>query len=205
MMKNELFTIGHSTQKFEAFLELLQQHEIQAIGDVRSSPYSKMFPHFSQRELKASLKNNGIKYVFLGKELGARRDEPCCYEGDRADYDLIAQSPLFKEGLNRVKAGSEKLRIALMCAERDPLDCHRTILVSRHALLFTPVNHIWITGDIESHEALEQRLIRKIGVDENDMFRSQKEQLSIAYKKRGQEIAYTRKREAPSTRGESDT
>jgi len=191
-MNNELFTIGHSTQSIESFIKLLKQHEIQAIGDVRSGPYSKRFPHFSKNELQAELKRHGIKYVFLGDEFGARRNEPCCYIGDRADYDLISKTPLFQEGLKRVKTGLEKFKIALMCAERDPLDCHRTILVSRHARAFVPVNHIWITGDIESHETLEQRLIRKIGTDENDMFRSPEERLAIAYKLRGEEIAYTR-------------
>lgn len=192
---NELYTIGHSTQEFEAFLELLRKHGIQAVADVRTSPYSKMFPWFSKDELKRRLGEQNIHYVFLGKELGARRDEPCCYIGSRADYDLIAKTPLFQEGLGRIERGLQKMRVALMCAEKDPIDCHRTILVARHAQAFSPVKHILNDGSLESHADLEVRLVVRMGRDHSDMFLSDEELLKLAYKQRGEEIAYKRDQE----------
>lgn len=189
---HKLYTVGHSTQELESFLELLRQHDIEAIADVRSGPYSQRFPWFNREQLKEALERAGIKYVFLGEELGARRDEPCCYIGNRADYELIAQSDLFKNGLERIRQGLESMRVSLMCAEKDPLDCHRTLLVARHAQKFTEVDHIHIDGSIETHSELEARMLSKIGMGDEDLFLSHEDQLAIAYKRRGEEIAYKR-------------
>jgi len=195
---HKLYTVGHSTQEFESFLSLLKQHDIQAIADVRSSPYSQRFPQFNREQLKNHLNQHNIQYVFLGEELGARRDEPCCYVGTRADYDLIAHTSLFKKGLNRIQQGLGRMRISLMCAEKDPMDCHRTILVSRHAQLFTPVTHILNDGSLESHTELETRLLERMKMGDNDFFLSNEEQLALAYKRRGEEIAYNKEREMES-------
>lgn len=118
--------------------------------------------------------------------------EPCCYIGNRADYELIAQSDLFKNGLERIRQGLESMRVSLMCAEKDPLDCHRTLLVARHAQKFTEVDHIHIDGSIETHAELEARMLSKIGMGDEDLFLSHEDQLAIAYKRRGEEIAYKR-------------
>ena len=189
----KLYTIGHSTQEFDSFLNLLKQHEIQAVADVRSGPYSKRFPWFNREALDETLKEHGIKYVFLGEEFGARRDEPCCYCGTRADYALIAKAPLFKQGLERLEQGLQKMRISLMCAEQDPIDCHRTILVARYAQEFSDVNHILRSGELESHQELEQRLLKKMGMKDDDLFVSREDQLLRAYKLRGEEIAFDKK------------
>jgi uncharacterized protein (DUF488 family) len=189
---HKLYTVGHSTQEFDAFLKLLKQHEIGAIADVRSGPYSQRFPWFNRERLRDALGAHGIQYVFLGEELGARRDEPCCYRGDRADYELIAQSDAFKEGLERVKLGLSRMRVSLMCAEKDPLDCHRTVMVARHAQAFAEVTHILNDGILETHAELELRMMRKMGMEDNDLFMSREEQLALAYKRRGEEIAYRR-------------
>lgn len=189
---HKLYTIGHSTQELESFLKLLRQHRIEAIADVRSGPYSQRFPWFNRERLKDALEQNGIKYVFLGQEFGARRDEPCCYINNRADYELIAQSEMFQKGLERLKQGLESMTVALMCAEKDPLDCHRTVLVARHAQQLTEVEHILIEGSIETHAELEARMFDKMGMTADDLFLSQEEQLAMAYKRRGEEIAYRR-------------
>lgn len=128
----ELFTIGHSNLSIDAFIALLQRHGITAVADVRSHPYSRFLPHFNQSALKAALLNAGIQYVFLGKELGARAADQSCYVDSKASYEKIAATELFLEGIQRLLTGSEKYKISLMCAEKDPITCHRSILVCQH-------------------------------------------------------------------------
>lgn len=194
---NPLLTIGHSTHDFPRFLALLQQHGIEIVADVRSRPFSRL-PWFSRPSLEKQLKESGIRYVFLGQELGARRDERECYIGDRVDYERIAQAPLFQKGLERLKVGVGKARIALMCAEKDPLDCHRTILVCRHAKDFAEILHIHADGALETHEKAEARLLARYHEDAYDLFRSRIELLNDAYQRRGQEIAYVQQPETSS-------
>src|SRR5688500_8953655 len=128
----ELFTIGHSIHTVERLLELLRQHQIAALADVRSSPFSAWTPQFNRPALEASLRAAGIQYVFLGDELGARRSETEVYVDGVARYERIAKTPAFQAGLERVRKGIRKLRLSLICAEKDPLECHRTILVCRN-------------------------------------------------------------------------
>src|SRR5450631_2629759 len=103
---NPIFTIGHSTQSIESFIELLGRHRIQVVADVRSQPVSSRFPHFSKEPLRQSLKAARVRYVFLGRELGARRDEPESYANGQAAYDRIARLPAFAEGIERVLTGA---------------------------------------------------------------------------------------------------
>ncbi len=157
----EILTIGHSNHSEASFLELLQQHGITALADVRSHPYSRYLPHFSQAALKRSLPTAGIAYVFLGQQLGARPDNPACYVEGQARYELIAGTAEFKLGLERLYKGLEKYRIALMCAEQDPITCHRAILVCHH--LEYPdlqILHILKSGELETHAQLEERLLK---------------------------------------------
>ena len=142
-----LFTIGQSTHSPSRFIELLNMNEIQALVDVRTSPYSKYNPQFNKDTLQALLKSNGIYYVFLGKYLGARRDEDECYINNKVVYSEVAKTKAFKDGLMRLYEGANKMRIAIMCAEKDPLTCHRTILVAHYAQhYFKEVNHILEEG-----------------------------------------------------------
>jgi uncharacterized protein (DUF488 family) len=129
-MTDAVYTIGHSTHSIGRFVELLKSHSVTAVADVRSQPYSRMNPQFSREPLKEALRNANIKYVFLGKELGARSENKSCYRDGQVQYDLLAQTDLFKRGIERVKEGARTYRIALMCAEKEPLECHRTILVA---------------------------------------------------------------------------
>jgi len=131
-MQEIIFTIGHSTHPAERFIALLKQHDITALADVRSKPYSRMNPQFNREDLKKALSESGIAYVFLGKELGARTEDRSCYHEGKVQYGRLAQTELFRHGLDRVQEGAKKYRIALMCAEKDPLVCHHTILVARH-------------------------------------------------------------------------
>lgn len=140
--------------------------------------------------MKRELKANGLRYVFLGDELGARRVEREVYVGLRADYELIARTPAFKAGIERVRKGVAKFCVALMCAEKDPLDCHRTVLVCRHAKEFAEIFNIHSDGRLESHAEAEVRMMSRYVSPEGDMFRSHIELLNDAYKRRGEEINY---------------
>lgn len=189
--KLKVFTVGHSTHPIEKFISMINHHEIDAIADVRSSPYSKYNSQYNRENLKQKLSENNIKYVFLGKELGARSDNPCCYKHGKVDYNLLADTPLFKSGIRRVLKGANKMNLALMCAEAEPLDCHRTILISKE-LSETNIQifHILKDAKAESHEQTLGRLIEQYMTQRSDLFMSEDEVKNKAYKKRGEEIAY---------------
>jgi uncharacterized protein (DUF488 family) len=185
-----VFTIGHSTHDLEEFLDLLRLHDISAVADVRSSPYSRMNPQFNREDLKKDLKAVGIAYVFLGEELGARSDDPGCYENDKVQYDRLAKTALFRRGLERVCKGVASHRLALMCAEKEPLDCHRTILVARHlAELELKVQHILADGSLEPHGHAIERLKKQLKLAE-DMFKPTAAVTDEAYQIQGVRIAY---------------
>jgi uncharacterized protein (DUF488 family) len=186
-----VFTIGHSTHPREFFLNLLLRQYITALGDVRSVPYSRLNPQFNREPLKEAVRPHGIKYVFLGKELGARSEDPTCYENGRVQYDRLARSELFTHGLERVQKGSSKYRLALMCAEREPLDCHRTILIARQLVTHgIGVRHIHADGTVETQDEALKRLMRMLHVSEEDMFRSREDLFAEAYLLQEKKIAY---------------
>lgn len=197
----ELFTIGHSTHTPEKFLTLLQQHNIAAIGDVRSSPFSAWTPQFNRQALETTLRDARIQYVFLGDELGARRGESQAYVNGVAQYDKVATLPLFKTGLDRIRKGIRKFRLALMCAEKDPLECHRTILVCRHLRGEASISHILEDGSLERHASAEARLMKEERVPIQDLFMNTEELITRAYEQRGGKIAYRENEEEKDARG----
>lgn len=191
-MQDTVFTIGHSTHPKERFLALLHQHGITALCDVRSMPYSRFSPQFNREELKQSLRACSIAYVFLGKELGARSDDPLCYDHGKVQYDRLAQTELFRQGLTRLQDGLKKYRLAVMCAEKEPLDCHRSILVARYLVaLGLDVQHIHADGKLESHADALSRLAQMLSLPEDDMFRSREDLIADAYRLQEKRIAYT--------------
>jgi len=202
-MQQTVFTIGHSTHRQEYFIGLLALHGITALYDVRSMPYSRLNPQFNREELKAVLTANGIEYCYLGKELGGRSDDPACYEDGQVQYDRLATTELFKYGLERVRSGMRQgFRIALMCAEKEPLECHRTILVARHlAALGLDVQHIHADGTLESHADALGRLERMLNLAEDNLFLSREELSADAYHRQAKRIAY----EAESVPAEAPT
>jgi uncharacterized protein (DUF488 family) len=156
-----IYTIGHSNHPEQRFIELLRQHDIGALADVRSIPFSRFNPQFNRERLAAALRGVGIDYVFLGQELGARPKDPQYYEGGRVSYAKLARSEPFRRGLERViaDAGAGPRRIALMCAERDPVECHRALLISPELVRAgVPVTHILPDGSVQSHAQVMQRL-----------------------------------------------
>ncbi len=186
-----VYTIGHSTHSIERFIEILSNHGIKAIADVRSRPYSRYNPQFNKEALAAALKVNGIAYVFVGNELGARSDDPTCYERGRVQYQRLAKSALFKSGIERVLTGAATYRVALMCAEKEPLDCHRTLLVARELdERGIAVHHILADGRLEAHDDAMVRLLDVIGLPHEDLFRSKQELIAQALARQEDRVAY---------------
>jgi uncharacterized protein (DUF488 family) len=190
-MKDCVYTIGHSTHEPERLVELLAMHGITAVGDVRSQPYSKMNQQFNREPLKAILAAAGIAYVFLGQELGARTSDPACYIGGKVQYDRLARTAPFRAGLDRVREGMQRYRLALMCAEKEPLECHRGILVARELeAIGISVRHILADGSLELHANAMERLRERLGLPESDLFRTPEQVIEDAYRLQGDRIAY---------------
>lgn len=190
-----IHTIGHSNHPIGRFLELLGQHDISVIADVRSTPYSRFNPQFGKERLERSLAEHGIGYIFLGEELGARTRDPECYDEDgRVSYARLARTAPFRSGLRRLLAEIRERRVALMCAEREPLECHRTLLVARELEREgVPIAHILADGSIESHEHTLQRLANDLHLSTTDWFRSPADVREEAYNLQGARIAYVKK------------
>jgi uncharacterized protein (DUF488 family) len=197
-----VFTIGHSTHPLEAFVSLLKQHTVTALADVRSAPFSRFNPQFNKDALARDLKAHGIKYVFVGRELGARSDDPSCYENGRVQYGKLARTELFKQGIERVIKGAGEHRIALMCAEKEPLECHRTLLVAR-ALdeQGVEVAHILGDGRLESHRAAMERLLDVAGLPHEDLFRSRADLIAEALARQERKVAYVDEKLAAEAEG----
>jgi uncharacterized protein (DUF488 family) len=191
----ELFTLGHSNHSLERFYELLGSQGIEAVIDVRSAPYSRYCPQYNKDALEKSLKSGGIEYTFLGRELGGRRNEDSCYVDGKIKFELIAKLPIFQEGLERVIRETERHKAVLMCAESEPLDCHRTILVCRQLKKIQPdlqITHILSNGTTESHKDTLQRLVRlhKLEPELFGELSSQAELVEKAYKLQEEKMAF---------------
>ena len=153
----DLFTVGHSNHAFAVFAELLKKHRIDVLVDTRSSPYSQYVTHFNREAIQAELPTRGIKYLYLGEELGGRPDGAEFYdEAGHVRYYRVAESAKFLGGIERVEAGIRKFRVALMCSEEDPTVCHRFLLVSRVlATRGVAVFHIRGDGTVQSDADLQ--------------------------------------------------
>ena len=161
-----LYTIGHSSHTWDEFLELLRRHAIAAVVDVRSSPYSRYCPQFNREGLAAGLGAAHIEYVFMGDVLGARSDDPSCCVGGRVSFAKMAEAARFKEGVERLRAKMAGRRTAILCSEKDPLECHRTILICRHLRQFpVRIQHILEDGRLEGHPEAEARLVRQLKIE----------------------------------------
>jgi len=192
-----VFTVGHSAHSLETFVALLRRHRVTAVADVRSAPYSRFHPHFTRGSLERSLLGQGIQYVFLGRELGARPDDPSCYDGGRVVFERLANRQTFLSGIERVVRGADEHCVALMCAEKDPLVCHRTLLVARAlADRGVVVKHILADGSLESHESTMERLLDVTGLPHEDLFRSKGERLAEAISRQEKRIGHVLQRPA---------
>ena len=210
---NPVFTIGHSNHEPAAFLALLQAHGVTAVVDVRSAPYSRYMPHFNKEVLADALREAGIGYTFRGKELGGQPADRTLYDADgRIAYGKLAATAAFKHGIKFVldaasvhpSTGSEPAphvmrgrtdapvvrRLALMCSEKEPLDCHRTLLIAQTlAKQGVSVAHIHADGSLETHDDALNRLLDKFDLPHHgDLFRSRQEVIADAVARRAQRV-----------------
>jgi len=146
-------TIGHSNHPLERFLGLLKAGGVKLLVDVRSMPYSRRFPQFGRERLSKSLADAGIDYLWEGEALGGK-------PGAGGGYNELAARPAFKNALDRVIKRGQGMTLCLMCAEKEPLDCHRTVLVSRRlAERGVPIEHLLADGSRQSHAVIEEKLL----------------------------------------------
>jgi uncharacterized protein (DUF488 family) len=142
----------------DAFVAVLKQHRVQGIIDVRSSPYSKFRPEFSQAPLQMALQTRGMEYLFLGDLLGGQPKDLNCYVEGKVDYQRVREQGFFRAGLQRLKELPPG-RFALMCSEGRPEDCHRSKLIGEAlAAEGIPVTHIDEKGELVVHNEVIRRL-----------------------------------------------
>ena len=186
----DLFTVGHSNHPIDRFLALLEGADVTAIADVRSVPFSRRYPWFSADRLRAELERRDIAYVPMGEALGGRPRDRSLFRDGVSDYEAMAALPEFSAGIDRVLAGAQRYRVCLMCTERDPLDCHRCLLVAPAlAAHGARIGHLLADGGIVAHATIEERLLRLAGGD--DLFTDGRAgRLADAYRRRARAVAY---------------
>ena len=190
-----VFTVGHSNHPREHFAkELLHQHRIAVLADVRSAPYSRFAPDFDREALRSFLVASDIRYVYFGDELGGRPSDPACYENGRVRYDRVAGAASFRRGLDGLLAEAASHRVAVMCSEKEPLHCHRTLLVAQ-ALdgQDIGVEHILADGSLASHAAVIDDLLAKHNLSDaqTDLFpRTREERVKEAVARQAREVGF---------------
>jgi len=188
-----IYSVGHSNLEADKFVTILQSFSIDVVVDVRSAPYSKYCPQFNKETIAQVLKSSGIKYLFLGKELGARPTDRSCYVDDIVSFEELKLSDFFQRGISRLLDGIEKHNIAIMCSERKPINCHRAILISR---VLTEkgisVKHILSETESLDQKDLEAMLLKKFKIEKTLFDTAPSKQLNIeeAYKKQENLICY---------------
>jgi uncharacterized protein (DUF488 family) len=132
MGRRAIWTIGHSNHTFETFASLLESEGIEFVADVRSYPYSRIAPQFNRETFQRALGERGIRYLFLGEELGGRPEKDEHYDDEgHALYGPMSEEPQFSQAIDRLVGGAENHRLALVCSEGDPAECHRRLLVGK--------------------------------------------------------------------------
>jgi uncharacterized protein (DUF488 family) len=187
-----IYTIGYAPHNLEEFTALLILHQIEVIADVRSTPYSQYKSEFNRERLVEHLKKSSIGYVFFGDLWGARIEDPDCYINGQVDFELAAQRKDFRAGIERVKMGMQRYRIALMCAEKDPLTCHRGILISRNVCTEgINIQHILADGSLEKHSESELRLLTLHKLQHPNMFENEQQRIARAYTLQAGKVAFS--------------
>jgi len=186
----DVLTIGHSNHPIERFTSLLQGAGVTTIVDVRSTPASRRYPWFSAKRLRDHLEQIGVAYLPMGDALGGRPRDASLFRDGVADYEAMAETDAFRVGIDEVVAMATRTRACLMCAEREPLDCHRCLLVAPAlATRGLRIGHVLADGSILSHPAIEERLLAQL-VDDDLFAGGRDTRLAEAYRRRARAVAY---------------
>lgn len=197
----QLYTIGHSVYPIDHFLSLLKRYNVQYVLDVRSTPYSQHTPQYDKENLQKVLGENNIKYFHMKKQFGARQLNRYFYTQEGyLNFEVFRQSNAFKQGIESVKRGLKKYNIALLCTEKDPIDCHRAIMVARGCELEgIDVKHILHDGSILTQKEFNrelldlyfpERLQTTLDLDGFGELKTDEEYLVEAYRKRNKKIGW---------------
>jgi len=198
---HRVYTVGHSQHDVATLIQLLAAAGVTEVIDVRSAPYSQRYPQFNQFELQGNLKREGINYVFLGDALGGRPPHDQVYdESGRVDYQRVRGESFFQRGLEALRQRAAAATVALLCAEEDPLDCHRGLLIAP-ALKEGQIDvaHIRGDGSVETMQQMEERLLAQTSVGA-DLFQGlfakcltddeRRQLLGDAYQERARKAAF---------------
>jgi len=193
-METLLHTIGYSNHPIQVFIGYLKKYSIETIIDVRSQPYSRFNPMFCHDKLRQVFARHDVEYKFFGKHLGGRTQDPEYYRNGRVDYNLLSRSANFQQGLKLLISEIASATGCLMCAEKDPLSCHRTILICRRLRgQKIDIHHILPDGSVELHSDLEKRLVKTLKLSQLELFEGEDGIVERAYELQGQIIAYHKK------------
>jgi uncharacterized protein (DUF488 family) len=190
---NIIYTIGHSNHKIDDFINLLKRHRVKCVADVRSVPYSHHNTQFNRESLTVELRNKNIEYIYFGDKLGARPNGDDCCKGSCVSFEYLAKTEQFHIGLEHLTDISMKYRVALMCAEKDPIECHRFILICRNLKNSgLHIKHILLDGGIEDNSDTERRLIRVLKIEPTlfDPTKTQAQLIDQAYEQQANNISY---------------
>ncbi len=191
--EHPIFTIGHSNHSIEDFVALLADNSVNMVVDVRSAPRSRWVSHFNPDNLEPALERTGIDYAYMGKELGGRPNDRTAYNADgRVSYERAAMADDFSDAIASLVRQADERRIVLLCMERDPLECHRALLVARAlAEQEVDVRHILTDGSVESHEELMDRLLESLGLPpQPDLLRTREDVIADAIRQQAGRVAY---------------
>lgn len=172
MTDTTIFSIGHGTRPIETFISLLQKFDISYVIDVRTKPRSRFNPQYNKDYFAAVLKEYGIRYVFMGENLGGIPKDLSCYDQDgKVDYEKVKQKDFFLSGIERIQtAYAKKIRVACVCSEISPCDCHRSKLIGEVLKeRNVPLLHINKEGALEDQETVIKKVL---GTSEFDLFSS---------------------------------
>lgn len=197
-MNDTVYTIGYTAFDIDSFISKLKELGVSCLIDVRSIPVaSDFYKMYSKQVLEPILKKNNILYVNFAKEFGARQPSKIFYEKyGYLNFEEFIQSDEFLSGVSRIKKGINlNHKFVLMCAEKDPLTCHRAIMVSRGLQeQGLNVKHILTNGGLETHGELEKRLVELYFASNNQILlfdeTSDAEKLKRAYANQNAKIGY---------------
>lgn len=159
--QSTIYSIGHGNKNIEQFIDELKVYNIEYLVDVRTTPYSKWNPHFNKNDLIYKLKENDIGYIFLGDKIGGLPSDKSCYTEDgKIDYILLKDKEFFKEGLDRlINANTKNIKVATMCSETKPEECHRSKLIGKELLLLDiDMKHILDKDKFKSQSNINDEL-----------------------------------------------